>query len=269
MKNIIKSQFYQYSKNRLLKIIFVIFCLFIVAITFFIKLELDINNKGVADPDDMVKFTGDYCFTMIFPRYFMLSLLFLMVVACTLFSEDFKDKTENYEILSGHLRSHLYFGRVIPTIITALLSWAILAYTPITVMTIINGWGTDLPFSETLLRLVLLIFPIIRIISDLILVTIITRNSIISMSLGYIALILISNVNFTDSFTTLFNGMGNIFMLLSCEVMATYGLTTEVNLIYDISTSPLEIWGTIIVSLLFSAAEIWIGYIFFKKEDIN
>ncbi len=269
MKNIIKSQFYQYSKNRLLKIIFVIFCLFIAAITLFIKLELDVNNESIADPDNITIITGDYCFTMIFPMYFVFSLLFLMIVTCTLFSEDFKDKTENYEILSGHLRSHLYFGRVIPTMITAVLSWAVLAYTPITVMTIINGWGTDLPFSETLLRLVLLIFPIIRIMSDLILVTTITRNSIISMSLGYISLILVSNINFTDSFTTLFNGLSNIFTLLSCDVMTTYGLTTDVRIIYDISTSPVEIWGTIIISLLFSVAEIWIGYIFFKKEDIN
>ena len=71
-------------------------------------------------------------------------LFILLIVTTRVCGWDQSDKTINYEILAGHNRLAVYFGRIITSIIWVTVSCAVLLFGPLAVCTVINGWGYTL-----------------------------------------------------------------------------------------------------------------------------
>jgi hypothetical protein len=183
---------------------------------------------------------------------------------------DFPDKTSNYEIMTGHKRTEVYFGRVIPCLVFGVICFLIIAFAPIILNTAIHGWGTKLDVGQMILRYTLLIFPITRIFCTAIFIAFVVKNPYIMMGTGYAASMLggISG-GFLKEAKSPFLGITNINMLCMFDSWFTYGLEGNENYIYDASLSTGQIAGTIIVSLAASIVFLYLGYVFFHTDDLN
>lgn len=88
------------------------------------------------------------------------------------------------------------------------------------------------------------------------------------MGIGYVMLMLEISpmLSIKNSFLL---GISNLSLLGTVEVWTTYGLDGKMNYIYDAYLGAGDIAGTILISLGVSLLALFIGYIFFKNDDIN
>lgn len=260
MKNIIKSQLYQLRKERLVWMVFVGFLIIPMSNIF---LEGEMVLMGDYPTQVMLSEMG-MLFT-IFPLMFLFTLVGIMCCG------DFMDKTSNYELMTGHKRAEVYFGRVIPCIIVGVICFTVLVSVPIIVNTVMHGWGTKLDVGEIVLRHVLMIFPVFRILCTAVFAAFIIKNPYILMALGYVTFAIggISSSSMFEERMSPVLGMTNLNMLSTFESWATYGIEGNMNYIYDASLTAGQIASTIIVSLAAGAVFIYLGYVFFHTDDLN
>lgn len=259
MKDIVRSQLYQLRKERVIWLVFI----GILLIPFIgilaegvINCEGDYPTQTYLSDMSIISISGSLMFVFSFTGF----------VCCG----DFGDKTSNYEIMTGHRRIEVYFGRVIPCLAVGVICFIIIIFAPIIVNTAMHGWGNQLDMGQTLLRYTLLIFPIIRIFCTAIFISFVVKNAYILMAVGYGAFMLsgIGAVFFKEG-KSLFLGLTNINMLCMFDSWSTYGLEGNENYIYDASLSAGQISGTIIVSLVVSVIFLYLGYVFFHTDDLN
>ena len=99
--------------------------------------------------------------------------------------------------------------------------------------------------------------------------TFLLKNPYVIMGLGYMFFILspfISEV--IDSFNV-FLGITNLSLLTMVSKWMTFGLDAKMNYIFEASLSAEIVWGTIIASVGFGVAALYLGYVFFKNDDMN
>jgi hypothetical protein len=91
------------------------------------------------------------------------------------------------------------------------------------------------------------------------------------MGLGYVvfmfSMMLASGT--TISVNSVFLGITNLTLLGMVSKWATYGLGGDMNYIFDASLSAGTIWGTVVVSVGVGVAALYLGYVFFKNDDMN
>ena len=66
-----------------------------------------------------------------------------------------------------------------------------------------------------------------------------------------------------------FLGITNMYQLLLVEKWVTFGLGGDLNYIYEAHLSAGVIVQTILASVVFGVGSLYLGYIYFKNNDLN
>lgn len=259
MWNIIKAQNYQ-ARNDL---VIVVSLLFIGAMC----LSPLIENPHT----DFSEFTGSFFATNSNISFLLILILILSTRIC---GWDMSDKTINYEILSGHSRTAVFFGRIITSSVWAAACCAVLMFAPLAVCTLFNGWGHTVDFSGLLLRYLLAFLPILRINCEFALITFLVRNGGLSAILNYLLIdgLMIAEMIYStkdDRSLSILFGVSN-FMKLTDFSNYRYGFVDGKDVvIFDSSLEPTFIIGTIAASVLVAGACLLLGSVVFKKSDLK
>ncbi len=254
MNNIMKSQVYQLRKDKITKI------------AFFMVLFIQITNPILNNISSTLEKTACIYIVENIQTLTMMPLLFLAILVGTICTADFTDKTLNYEIMTGHTRLELFLGRVIPCIVLGTVMSLIFMALPVVITSVILGWGTEISIGDMVFRLVLFLFPVIRIICELIFVAFLVKNPYIVMGAGYFAVMLVG-VLVTKKSCML--GMTNINLLSNFNLYSVFNLNGKKFIVYDLSLGIDNILGTIFLSLFFGAVFLFLAYHFFKTDDLN
>ena len=167
MKNIIKSEFLRLKKDKLCRIIFFFFL--IAGSVLSLETQSYVYMSGMSGGENVLMSIAMVSFAVQF---------FLYIYVSYICGTDFRDKTCNYQIMAGHTRAEVYFGKVIMFISAAAILSAVLSAVYIfTIILSSGGWGDTVKISDMLIRMVLFFFCIIRIICVLIFMTFILRIS--------------------------------------------------------------------------------------------
>ena len=106
MKNIVKSQFYQIIREKMLWYMLVVALLLQTAL---FMLPIWLENEEATSAGEF--FADNRYGFILFP------IFFLVVAVGQICGIDFLDKTNHYEVLGGHRRHEVYLGRVIPAVL--------------------------------------------------------------------------------------------------------------------------------------------------------
>lgn len=255
-----KAQNYQIKKDNLTYITFLIG----IALSF-------IPMLGISDMSGMSGGLYAFHYLSILPLVY---IIFAIVLCTKIFGGDMADKTINYETLSGHSRTEVYFSRCLSAFLWGLFGSVIVTASPILIMGLIFGWGQEVLLGELLIRYILIFILGIRLISEVILLTTILRNSTAAGVIGYvmiggsamISLILDSgfgikagHVLFASEMDVLSNVSNSRNIILNGEKICRYLLAME----------PKDIAGSLLSSLLVAAVCIFAGYYIFRKRDMK
>ena len=265
MLNIIKSQLFQFRKERISKLLFFGLIAMFILIAFVAVIQSEIPSAATA----MTDATGGGYFATNTRFFIFMPLIYIATVVAQFCGQDFTDKTANYELMSGRRRYQCYFGRVIPAIIIGVIGCLIISVTPVITVTIFKGWGERMAVADVVLRYALMIFPMIRVGCEFVFITFLVKNPYIAMGLGYLYSMVSMYAEIFSSDGFMFFGSTNVILLSYVDVWTTYGLEGEVNFIYDAALPTSTIIGTIVISLAVAAISLFLGYVFFKNDDMN
>ena len=204
----------------------------------------------------------------------MLSFLIMFLLECAalyMFCDDYADKTLNYEILIGKSRLRVYISRIIVT-----LSVVIIAYLCVvcSVVLSISIWGFGSADGEKWLyiRLLMFGFEYIRAVAFAIFISQIVKdmvNAIGGIALIYVPMILsmllnVTRISYLPASTAVMN-------LARIEAQSKYNIVAggiKQYLRYDWSLTGDTIAEIVITSILFTALYLFLGWIYFKKDDL-
>lgn len=261
MKGIIKSQLYKLKSDKIIIFSFGAILLIAVCIQFMIygmiSYEASIGDSG-----------GEQAiFLLMFLSIF--SQLFICIFTSQFCGADFLDKTCNYEIMSGHTRAQVYFGRTLPCVIIGTLGAMIIIGIPIALIAVREEWGKLINVGDFLMRYLLMALPIARIISEYIFLSFIIRNPYIIMGISYGLTILVGvNIPPAQMYSPIL-GMSNLNMLTGIDTYTNYTLMGDCNYIYETALSSGDILKTITFSLIFIFGSLLLGFAIFKNDDLN
>lgn len=260
MKNIMKAQLIQLRKDKICRFIFI----GVLAVTLIIVLMMADMALGDFDISGGEHALALFTITEVLAQFFM---YLFTAQACGV---DFTDKTMNYEIMSGHTRRDVFFGRVVPTLIIGTLGTMLLIASPIVAEVIIlGGWGDKVSLTDMLLRFLLIAFPIARTICEFIFLTFIIKNPYIVMGISYLLCIVLGfNVPVTREHCFVL-GMSNMNAITVINQWSSFGLSGKLYYIYETGLSADFVLPTIIVSIVVGAAALLLGYTFFKNDDMH
>lgn len=110
----------------------------------------------------------------------MLLLPYIMscLIGACIMGLDMGDKTINYEILSGHSRSDVFWARIITAFVWVISLCIIVSVVPIAVVTLINGWGNNVEFSDMIPRYLINIAAAARMNAFVVLITSLVRHPV-------------------------------------------------------------------------------------------
>ena len=203
-----------------------------------------------------------------------LSFLIMFLLECAalyMFCDDYADKTLNYEILIGKSRLKVYISRIIVT-----LSVAIIAYLCVicSIALSISIWGFGSADGEKWLyiRLLMFGFEYIRAAAFAIFISQIVKdmvNAIGGIALIYVPMILsmllnVTRISYLPASTAVMN-------LARIETQSKYNIVAggiKQYLRYDWSLTGDTIAEIVITSILFAALYLFLGWIYFKKDDL-
>ena len=260
MKNIMKAQLLQLKKDRI--------CRFILIGILVVMFMLVYMIVDMASGD--IEITGGEHAVMLATMMPLLAQFFMYLFTAQACGADFTDKTMNYEIMSGHTRRQVYFGRVIPTLVIGTLVTLLLIAVPIAADVIMmGGWGDKVNFTDMLLRYLLMAFPVARTICEFIFLTFIIKNPYIVMGISYVAcIVLCMNVPTTTDHCFVL-GMTNINEITVINEWQSFGLGGDLHYIYETGLSADFVIPTIIVSVIIGGIALLLGYTFFKNDDMH
>lgn len=187
---------------------------------------------------------------------------------------DATDKTLNYEIMAGHSRKEVYFGRVIVSSVWSMLSGIVIMVLPVLVLTMMNGWGENVNVLDVVIRYLLVLFPMFRLICELVLLTFLLRNCYAAMLIGWMffGVSMIGSmvyVELTEKKLTVQLAVSNLTTLFGFDNYKLEYIGGEDIPVFSAGLSSSVIGSTILVSLLVGAACLAIGYVVFRKRDMS
>ena len=235
MWNVMKAQMYQLKKDVLAFSV----ALLGLAVTFIANMEA--FEQGMTGSEGMA-YMGESMSALF-------GLLAIMIIVANVMGKDFADKTLNYEILSGHTRKEVFFGRlVVATIPGVLCSFLTIIAFPLT-LTLINGWGNTMELSGVLVRFGLIFITLFRIAFELAFLT--------------------TQTYFEDFAVTPLLPVANCLNLLTFQDWTTFYLDETDQILYSSAvSSEMALWA-IIPSVVIGGVMILLSYVFFKHDDLN
>lgn len=198
----------------------------------------------------------------------------LVILVSRICGWDAGDKTMNYEILAGHSRAEVYFGRVIMSVIWGLGSGVAILVLPVLGITLINGWGDSMNPGEAAIRCVLFLFPMLRLICEFAMLTFLLRDCYKAMLAGWVffAASMIGIMVYeglTDTVLTVQLVITNMREVISFSNFKLEYIGGEDIPVYMTGMDSSLVIGTILVSLLAGGACLAVGYVMFKNQDMN
>lgn len=205
-----------------------------------------------------------------FPYIFMMLSL---IIVTRIMGWDMNDKTMNYELLSGHSRAQVFFGRFIMSLAWTIIASVIVAAIPTALFTVINGWGHSLKTGDFAVRFAAFLFPCIRWICEVGLITILVKNSNVGMVIGFLMLegsVIVSEVfkELLDVKLDALFACPNLLALAEISNSRQQLIGDEMITVYDGTVNMPLLNSTIIVSLAAGAVFTLIGYMIFRKNDM-
>lgn len=260
MWNIMKAQSYQIKGDNLI----------IYGLLFSLVLPV---VGPLLDDAGLEYMTGSMYTVSMFSFLPFVFMIISLIIVTRIMGWDMNDKTINYELLSGHSRAQVFFGRFIMSLVWTIIASVIVAVIPIAFFTIINGWGHSLKVSDFATRFSVILCPYIRWICEVVFITILVKNSNAGIVIGYMTFIVsffvsaiteeLLDINFDAVFAC-----SNLMALSQISNARDHLIGNEMVTVYDgaIETSLRN--GSIIVSLAVGAVFILISYMVFKKKDM-
>lgn len=260
MWDIVRSVFYTYRKKSLIKIIFVLMLLCSCGQLF----SFSFYALGYEGPT-----AGEFSATYM-PIISTFAQMFLMLNTCYICTMDFGDKTANCELVTGHTRSEVFSARIIVSLISSVAGFLLCFIVPAVVGSIIWGWGSCVYLSEMIFRWFMLIFPAARIVFEVAALSFIIRKPSAAFITVFMAYSCINaGISFAEtSGANCILGITNMNELSVVNGWFTYGLD-KTWITFDAAVDPSLIAATIIISVIASALFFFIGYTFFRYDDID
>lgn len=231
---------------------------------------------GFADaPRDVMELTGSgYAASEILRSAASMTPLVIMAFCARICGWDCNDKTINYELLSGHTKTEVFFGRAIPALIWSLAASTALIILPVMFFWVMNGWGEQASLGGIIARLALMYLPFIRAACESILLTFLLKNCYLAMIAGYFLFMIPFMVSmFIEDFS---KAEPLSWQFTVTNLVQLFYLNSKMGFIdgkdvavYDTALAPELLWGTVASSVLISAAAIFLGLFAFKKSDMR
>lgn len=258
MKNIIRAQLYQMRRRKFIGIVFVVIFI-MIGFNFAADSEF---GKGITASE---YFVTDGILVLI------MSLIYALFFTGEVCGGDFMDKTINYEVLGGCTRKTIYASRVLLSLAGGCTGTVLLWTAPLAVGTFIWGWGDTLPFPDMLCRFLLALFPLMRLICEFVFFSCIVKNSYIVMGVGtFLSLASQSLEAFSGKYPFAFLGFTNLYRLFSLEAFRVYTLNDlRFYIIYETELSASHVIQTIGMSCGAGVLFLWLGYLYFCRDDLN
>lgn len=259
MKNIIKAQLYQIRKSSFIFIVFLAVLVMQLA-----NMMGEWSYRGDAMYGSTYVAANGFYTTLV-------ALIFAIVFTGYVCGSDFNDKTANYELMSGHLRKQVYFGRAIISLAGGGIGVALIIAAPVVIATIACGWGNDIRMIDAIFRFLLVLLPVLRIICEFIFLTYVVKNAYVIMACGFFTYILGSALpEYLGRSESVLLGVTNLSKLCSFESWMTYTVG-EMNIytVYEAGVSVNDVVTTLLASVIFGGLFLVIGYLNFKKDDMN
>ena len=256
MKNILKGQLRMLPRHTMSHLVFIGVLLLQVMTTYF---NINAVSELITNAGVMAALNNTI--------YALTTLIFLFIFIAQISLSDFSDKTSYYEIMGGHTRLEVYFGRVIPSVVIGTVGTFVLMIVPDITATILLGWGNEIPVGEIIIRRLLLIFPIIRIGCEFACICFLFKKLYAALIAGFLMFMFGGEIATTN--TSPWLGVTSIAKLYEVDIWTTYGLDSEIHFSYEASLQAETVVPVIIVSIIAAAISLVIGYQFFKADDMN
>lgn len=261
MKNLMKSQLYQLRKETISITFFIVFIIMEFAAGIG---ETSFGTETAITADSFLAESGHYLV--------LVATAFGLLFTAQICGSDFNDQTANYELTGGYLRRDVYFSKAVISLIGGIMGTVVVFSFPFMFNVARWGWGTDLDVKGVLIRYLLLVFPIFRMICEFIFLSFLVKNSYAVMTLGFFVSIGLGEsiaAYFPDCKSVLL-GITNIYKLASFPSWMGYTLADlKYVYVYDTSLSLEDIILTAVASLAIGSFFLWLGYQYFKKDDMR
>ena len=263
MINIIKSLNYTTRRSTLTAL--TIFSMIVLPILFSL---LSSKFGGIS----FKELTGDVYMTAVSGNMIIIFVIAVLIFATMLVGSDAGDKTLNYELMNGHSRSQVFWARMITGYGWAVILVMFFFFLPFGYFSLINGWGLSVDKGEALLRLILLIFPVIRLCTLFMLLSSVSRSAGRGAAFSYLVMMIIVMAGsiLDDGFhidTRSIFATSDIAWVITYENSRNIVVNGQQVTRMDYATTSGEMVKTIVVSLAVSAVYLTIAYIVFKKKD--
>lgn len=217
--------------------------------------------------------TGSEYAVIMFSLLPFVFVIISLIMVTRIIGWDMNDKTINYELLSGHSRAQVFFGRFIMSLVWTIIASVLVAVIPLVIFTIINGWGHSLKVSEFAVRFAVFLFPYIRWICVVVFITTLVKNSNAGIIIGYmifVVLMLASEIIeelLEVSLDAVF-ACSNLLALSVISNSRTQLIGDEMITVYEGAIEASLLNNSIIVSLAVGLVFILMSYMLFKKKDM-
>lgn len=258
MLNIIKSQLYSTVRDIYTYIggfYMLLMSVMTISLTF-----ANIGNENV---------TGSLMFSNYCENSIIFSLINVLIFTTRLSGWDFNDKTLNYEVLYGHKRSSVFWSRVFMAVTVSMVTSVILTFAPIVAAYLINGWGCVVPAREALIRSAILVLTLLKFSAVLIFITVIVKNSWTAMILGFLTIMVEAIVSAFDSKIMTWLSVYAVSEATKFENMKLGFIDGEDVLVFHDRLSSSFITQNILICSVTILASLLIGYLIFRKRDMN
>lgn len=257
MADLIKAQLYQLKKGRIL----FVFCALMSVQAALMLGEFNENASLTVS-----EYLAESMFMMVCTAF-----VFAAAAAGEICCADFNDRTANYEIMAGHTRREIYLSRVVLSLITGTVGTHILMALPIITGSCIWGFGTALSTGKVALRLALLIFPAMRFTAEFVFIGYIIKNSYITTAIGFFyAFYGGMLIDIWGKPRSVLLSIINALRISYFDFYQTYSAIDLKNYyVYESGISCGLVLQTITASIIFGGVFLYLGYLFFKKDDMR
>lgn len=258
MLNIMKSQVYQLLRDKLMWMI--------VIVVFLMSIFLSMEHFDLQT-------TGSEMVATLSSTIFIFANIITLVVVANVMGKDFMDKTLNYEIMSGHSRGEVFFGRMIVALaVGPLLSFLALIFIPV-LFSCLYGWGNSMDLSGVILRYVLVYINQFRIGCEVVLLSAFLKNAYLTYIVGF----LLADIQMFFTTLKMHHDVDTLPLMSICygndlvtfSDWSTFFLNEKDQMFYTSETSLEMILTTVLLTVIVGSILTFISYFYFKKDDLS
>lgn len=260
MNNIIKSQIYQLVRNRSLRAL----------VLAMIGLSIFTGAIGIIDGGKDIN-ASDYIVGTLSIVVAMAQFI-TAIITGIICADDFNDKTSNYELMSGRLRSQSYAARAVISVILSCIVSILMIVLMIVTSLMLYPHGSSLTDSALVQRVLLMIPLFIRLSCFFVFVSYIVKKPIAVFGVCYAIMMLLGGISVSEGDSiksAMLTGFSSFKNVCHFDEWYTYGLNTPAYHVYEPYVDSKTAALMVIVSLAAGALYLFLGYSFFHRDDIE